>query len=178
VAFCYDISTYVYKVTWLGSPQPSLSLIPLPLLNDFSRFQCSVFIQIYKLHRPYSPSFTPSRSSLPLTGPILPSCPSLFKCIFHHGISPVNVLYFSHPLPFSLHLFVLTCMVQQLSVYSTVLFPQTGRISTQCISVLLLSSPSSRSPLKQSHYCKHALCVYDHVCVVYLLEILLFTPPV
>jgi hypothetical protein len=111
----YDISIYAYNVPWLDLPPPSFSLIPFPTLNNFNRFHCSVFIQIHKVHQPYSPFlFTlPARTStFPLTRPVLYSRPSFFKCIsfiqgFGCGISHMTMLYFNcikHPLLLSLSL--------------------------------------------------------------------------
>jgi hypothetical protein len=70
--------------------------------HDFDKFYCSIFMQVCKVHQPYSPSFTlftyppPLTSTLPLTGPVLHPCPSLF-C---HGISLVNTVYCNMINPF------------------------------------------------------------------------------
>jgi hypothetical protein len=60
-----------------------LTQIKVSYLSFLKQFHCSTFIQIYKVHRPYShSSFTlPPQQYTPRTGPILPSYPSFFKCI-------------------------------------------------------------------------------------------------
>jgi hypothetical protein len=58
-----------------------------PSWNSFSKFHYSIFIYKYKECPRYSYSFTlsiyslPPTDSQPKTGPILPSCPSIFKWI-------------------------------------------------------------------------------------------------
>jgi hypothetical protein len=88
---------------WLGLSPPSFPFIPLfPILNGINRFQCFIFIQIYKVHQPYSPSFNlpihPPTSIYLLTRPIFSVNITVdIHCSkeFCHGISHVNILYFN-----------------------------------------------------------------------------------
>jgi hypothetical protein len=53
----------------------SLFLYHSPSENNFSRFQCSIFIQVEKIHPPYSPSFTLFIYPPPLTSALLLTYP-------------------------------------------------------------------------------------------------------
>jgi hypothetical protein len=99
-----DISICVCNVPWLDPPAPTLHhhsrSSPAPLFLE--QFHCSVFMQVYAVHWPSSPSFTLFiHPPHPLTEFVLPSCPSLFEVYIHcskgfcHGIS----LFISGPFP-------------------------------------------------------------------------------
>jgi hypothetical protein len=134
--FHCDISIYTCIVPLIGSFPPLFSLVPYsPSYGDFNRFQCSIFIQ--KVHQPYSPSllffiyFLFPTSDLPLTQPVLCSCPSLFRCLFIVqwefclSLLPVNI----------------TCLSQSSlpSLVFLTLFPHPVLFSSfQCVSLCLI----------------------------------------
>jgi hypothetical protein len=74
--------TLVRSIPTIILPHP-----PSPNLKWFQQISLFYFIQVYKVYQPYSPSFTLSIyppfpiNTLPPTGSVLPSCPSLFKSI-------------------------------------------------------------------------------------------------
>jgi hypothetical protein len=77
--FSYVLTLYfnlIHPIILPHSPPPFIE-----------QFQCSLFMHEYKIHPPYSPTFTlslyppPSTGNHSWIGPILPSCPSFFKCI-------------------------------------------------------------------------------------------------
>jgi hypothetical protein len=51
-------SIFVYIVHWLISTSIILPHLLSPLLKAISLFHCSIFIQVYKVYQPYSPSYT------------------------------------------------------------------------------------------------------------------------
>jgi hypothetical protein len=111
------IVTFPYVLTmYLRFTPPSFSPILIPsFLKQFQQVSSFCFLQVYKVRRPYSPSFTlsihPPTGTHHQTGPILHSCPFVLVCIhcskgFHCGISPISVFYFKwiEPLYYSLSL--------------------------------------------------------------------------
>jgi hypothetical protein len=116
-------SMYTYIVPWFGASLHSSLFSLIPLLKMTSSCQCSIFINIQKVHQPYSPSLTlfiypPSpTSALPLTYlfyiPVLHCSMSVHCSVgFCLDILPVNILYFNqsnssitlpYPFPPTLH---------------------------------------------------------------------------
>jgi hypothetical protein len=84
----FNVRFTYYKVPWLGSSPP---LFSLSVLSSYAYIKC--------MHHIDPPLPSPFSHCYPhLTGPVLHSCLSLFNCMskgFHHGTSPVNILYFN-----------------------------------------------------------------------------------
>jgi hypothetical protein len=68
-----DIYKSSYNTSYLNSPSPSFSFISPPhSWNIFNRSHCSIYIQVYTVFTPYSPSYI--LSPHPTGNNLLPSC--------------------------------------------------------------------------------------------------------
>jgi hypothetical protein len=113
-----------------------------------------MFIHVYKVHQPYSPSFTLSTYPSPPTSTLLPTGPALHFILhlsvyswfkrFHNGISPMNKLYFNQFLCLALSLCLLLFIA--FSAFHYAFFLHRCNVFQYYSLFIILSSSSSSPP--------------------------------
>jgi hypothetical protein len=127
--------------------------------NNFNRFHCSIFIQVYKVHQPYSPSFNFSSHHLPIrthtvTGPVyIPVLHFWNLCTFFQEVSPP--LFSSSPI------------IEQFSGCFVMPSSYTDAIYFNIIHSLSFSFPLPPlpNPLKKSYYWKCIMHIYIYIYI-------------
>jgi hypothetical protein len=145
---------FILTIVHLYPPPPYLKL-PTVFIVLFS------YKYVKYINHIHPPSPT---STLPLTGPVLHSCPSLFKCMFivQRGFAMVCHLWIYctlirlTPLWLSLTL-PPSPSVNSFHCFSLYILPTQIRCISVLFTIIFFLSPSSPSLIRQSHYCKRVL---------------------